>query len=279
MQRAVIAAILVLAGTVLAQENSPLTGTWRATFADSVMSGTVYLTLTVGADGAVSGTYRATTGGFGKVSGKLAGDRLEFTMTQSIEECPGVYVGSLTLREGGGSGTYTGTTCLGSHQHGVVSMSRASAEELSAAHSPENPEFSVEYGKPEELRNVRTVYVYTALDIKSRDRIVKELEKHKELTVLENLSDGVVPDVILLYGAESFQFINTIPGNESSGSLTYSAHGVQGRGWAIVLDRERKALRIVWQFDDTRKSILERSPATNFGRNFVKILIEAQGKK
>ncbi len=62
---------------------SPLDGTWKATFADTLFSGTVYLTLEVQADGIVSGTYKATTGGFGTVTGRLDKQAFSFTLTQS----------------------------------------------------------------------------------------------------------------------------------------------------------------------------------------------------
>ncbi len=114
-----------------------LSGTWKATFADSAFSGTVYLTLEAKTDGTVTGSYKATTGGFGKVTGTVVGSVFTFFLTQTVEGCSGSYSGSLTLSEGRGAGTYSGSDCQGEHKNGVLSMAPATREEVAAVNSPE----------------------------------------------------------------------------------------------------------------------------------------------
>ncbi len=61
-----LVAQLALGQAVITEKPSQASGyngTWKATFADSVFSGTVYMTFVVGADGTVLGTYKATTDG------------------------------------------------------------------------------------------------------------------------------------------------------------------------------------------------------------------------
>jgi hypothetical protein len=86
------------------------------------------MTLEVNNDGRVSGTYKATTGGHGNVSGKLEGKAFSFVLSQTTADCPATYIGSITLEGVGGAGTYVGTSCLGKHENGVVSMVRDSQE-------------------------------------------------------------------------------------------------------------------------------------------------------
>jgi len=114
-----------------------LNGTWKATFADSLFSGTVYVTLEVQPGGIVSGKYRATTGGVGTISGTLADKTFSFVMTQTVEGCPGTFSGSLIVDSERGTGTYAGTDCQGEHKNGVVSMVRATKEEIAALESPQ----------------------------------------------------------------------------------------------------------------------------------------------
>lgn len=141
MRKAWIVLLLTLAVCipVLGEEPSasPLDGTWKATFADSLFSGTVYLMLEVQDDGAVSGTYRATTGGFGSVAGRLDGKTFSFTLTQTVEGCPGSYTGSMVLQGEQRTGTYVGNDCQGEHENGVVSMVRATVEEIASLESSE----------------------------------------------------------------------------------------------------------------------------------------------
>ncbi len=133
----VLSLVLALDARAQIQTTEVLKGTWKATFADSVFSGTVFFSLDTDAAGNVTGTYRATTGGFGKVSGVLSGQVFRFKLTQTIEGCPGFYEGSLTLERERGAGTYIGSDCQGEHKNGIVSMVRATAGEITAINSPE----------------------------------------------------------------------------------------------------------------------------------------------
>lgn len=115
--------------------SSPLNGAWKTVFTDSISSGTTYWTLEVQAGGSVSGAFEQ-----GTISGTLDGGTFEFTITQTVEGCPGSYSGSLVLQNDRGTGTYTGNDCQGEHANGVISIVRATEEEIaSIVESPVSP--------------------------------------------------------------------------------------------------------------------------------------------
>ena len=109
-----------------AQTGKPanVSGDWIAVFGDSVSAGTLALHLREDSSGAVSGKYRTTLGGEGIAVGKVEGNRLSLTLAQTEAQCPGSYQGSVTLANGAGEGTFTGHDCLGTHNHGVISIHR-----------------------------------------------------------------------------------------------------------------------------------------------------------
>jgi hypothetical protein len=109
-----------------------LDGTWKATFADSVSSGSAFLYLSTESDGTVSGKYLTTQDTEGAVTGRIEGRVFHFTLIQMMEDCPGSLSGTLTLQGQRGVGTYAGRDCRGEHENGVISIER-SAEEGPAA--------------------------------------------------------------------------------------------------------------------------------------------------
>ncbi|MFQ5741820.1 MAG: hypothetical protein ACE5JX_22720 [Acidobacteriota bacterium] len=130
MRKTAISAALVLAVSLYAWGEQPsLEGTWKATFADSISTGILYLILNVDSDGTVSGTLQMDGRSAGRISGKLDGNTFYFTLVQTVQDCPGSFSGSLTIEGEGGTGTYVGADCEGEHQNGVVSMVRAAPGE------------------------------------------------------------------------------------------------------------------------------------------------------
>ncbi len=121
------------------QQSQPsLGGSWKATFADSLVSGSLEISLDAQPNGTVSGTYKASTGGAGTITGTLQGQTLKFILTQTVEGCPGSYTGTLSLENDQGSGTYWGNDCQGRHENGVISMARAAPGNVTS-HGVETP--------------------------------------------------------------------------------------------------------------------------------------------
>jgi hypothetical protein len=61
-------------------------------------------------------------GGSGLVDGAVQGDQFNFTLAQSVKECPGTYTGIVRISASGASGQFGGKDCIGKHENGVVSL-------------------------------------------------------------------------------------------------------------------------------------------------------------
>jgi hypothetical protein len=124
---------LLLAATLLysvigafGQSQGSVTGSWQALFRDSLSSGTLTFDLESRRKGSIGGTYRTSTGKSGTVTGRQKRLSLDLTLKQE-GSCPGYYSVTLQLAEGTGSGTYSGSDCLGEHNDGVISMASTSS--------------------------------------------------------------------------------------------------------------------------------------------------------
>lgn len=112
---------------------SSIGGNWTATFADSLSSGHLAITLQLQSGRAVTGTYKASSGGTGTIAGKLEGSTLDFTLTQTVEGCPGSFTGTVTFSGNSGTGAFSGKDCLGAHERGVISFARATVRTAATA--------------------------------------------------------------------------------------------------------------------------------------------------
>ncbi len=264
-----------------APREQDLSGSWASTFADQIMSGKVYFNLVQSQDGMVAGTYTSSEGGGGTISGRLEGKALRFELRQSIKDCPGSFRGVAAMEGDKGVGTYSGSDCQGDHGTGTVTLARTGGE----AHPPavatkaEATKPVIQYGSEYELRGTRTAYVYTEQDWEVRQNIMKNLQKYKHITVVE---DAAAADIILVFGASSFSLGSyTYVWQDTYGNIhstTTPQEGILGVGFAVKVVPPN-TIRIVWQFEDTRTTLFERRPSTNFARNFIKVLEKVEGRK
>ncbi len=115
------------------QDASPtavsIDGRWSATFADAKGSGHLDFNLIQNSEGQVVGTYTSSLGGGGRIKGSLSDTQLAFELTQSIENCPGVFKARGIRNESKINGSYTGTDCLGDHGSGNFTMTRSNVAE------------------------------------------------------------------------------------------------------------------------------------------------------
>ncbi|MBI4165276.1 MAG: hypothetical protein HY508_06025 [Acidobacteria bacterium] len=112
--------------------SAALDGTWKATLADSVSSGSAFLYIATESGGSISGKYLTTLDTKGAITGKVDGRVFHFTFIQLMDDCPGSFTGSLTLQGTGGVGTYTGSDCKRKHENGVISIERSAEKEPAA---------------------------------------------------------------------------------------------------------------------------------------------------
>jgi S1-C subfamily serine protease len=106
-------------------------GSWSASFADGKASGHLEFNLIQNSDGQVVGTYTSSSGGGGQIKGIFAEREFRFELTQSIQNCPGIFKGSGALGDGRTSitGAYTGTDCLGDRGKGTFVMTKVTTTE------------------------------------------------------------------------------------------------------------------------------------------------------
>lgn len=128
-------------------------------------------------------------------------------------------------------------------------------------------EFDIIYGDEYELADTELVYI-KAPSRKSWERITKELRK-AQVVITQHLEEA---DTVLFY-TDSVQdngvYVHTNP--YTNNAYTKNLSKIVGFGQAIRFDGP-SIIRVCWEFEDTQKTKLERHPATNFGRDFAKLL-------
>lgn len=132
-----------------------------------------------------------------------------------------------------------------------------------------------EFGKAEELKGVSKFYVDTGGDRESREEITGEVLRL--LPSLEIVDRPEQAECVLLFYAYG----------RTDRQLLYSPHTARpvgsdpqkvtvGRGWVVrPLPPDRQ--RVLWYYEDTKHSAVERKPTTNFARAFVGEYRKANG--
>ena len=142
----------------------------------------------------------------------------------------------------------------------------------------------LEYGKPDELKDVRSVYIYTGTELEVRENMVKQISK--KIPTLEIADRPENADVLLLFSADSSTFLANVatttysasPGMATSNS-TPQYHTVQiGTGTVVKLLGPNR-IRLLAQFQDSRKTVFEHRTSTNVANDFVEAYLKANGKK
>lgn len=126
---------------------------------------------------------------------------------------------------------------------------------------------TVVYGDEYELADTELVYV-KAPTREAWKRITKELEK-SPVAITQNLEEA---DTVLLY-TDSIEdngvYVYTNPYTNNGYARNLSK--IVAFGQALRFSGT-STVRVCWEFEDTQKTVLERHPATNFGRDFAKLL-------
>jgi len=137
--------------------------------------------------------------------------------------------------------------------------------------------FRVEEGKPEELRDVQSVYV--SQESAHRENILKNLKKHQGITILSAIEDET-PDAILVLESETSSSDTWIFTGKGGAGYPAEVREVRGRGLALKLI-EGNTIRVLWRFEDAQNSVFfwERHPSTNFARDFLKLLNKPNKEK
>jgi len=144
----------------------------------------------------------------------------------------------------------------------------------------QQPLIRFEYGSLEELRGVTKIYVYTGLELEVRNNIVKTIQsKLKHIAVTDRPEDA---EVLLVFAADVNTFYAGSWSNTTTAQGMYSGQSttttssipiyhtvITGRGFVARLVGN-DTIRLLLEFEDSRSTIFERRPSTNFARAFVK---------
>lgn len=149
---------------------------------------------------------------------------------------------------------------------------------------------AIEYGEREELRGITKIFVDTGTDLSGRENIIKIIRT--ALPAIVVVSRVEEAELVLIYSSDSYSILSGISNSRNSstsGNLsvwgntaTYSGQTTStststpvyrkvtdGEGLVVRFTSSGRP-RLLMNFKDTQKSVLERRPSTNFARRFVK---------
>lgn len=125
---------------------------------------------------------------------------------------------------------------------------------------------SYAYGQPSDLKGLKKLYVDTGTDTKSRDSIIKALEKSK--LGFEVVDDEKDAEILLSFGAG--EVVRKVVGSVTDSVFEARAKAQRTGSGLVIANHVRGRNRMVLSFKDTQKSKWERTPSTNFTREFIK---------
>ncbi|HKP37927.1 MAG TPA: hypothetical protein VJT71_13805 [Pyrinomonadaceae bacterium] len=138
---------------------------------------------------------------------------------------------------------------------------------LLISHAPQT-----EYGKPEELKGLKKVFVDTGGNMKDRGRIEDEIRRSKIGVELLDSSDGA--EVVLKFGGGKEVVggsLGSILPNVAIRSLNV------GEGHVYVLRGGKP--KLVMSYEGVETHLWEKKPAKNFGKRFAEAYKKANGLK
>jgi hypothetical protein len=153
---------------------------------------------------------------------------------------------------------------------------------------------AIEYGEREELKGITKIFVDTGTDLSGRENIIKIIKN--DLPTIVVVSRAEEAELVLIYSSDSYSILSGISNSRNSsttGNLsvwgntaTYSGQTTStstsnpiyrkvtdGEGLVVTFTKSGRP-RLLMNFKDTKKSVLERRLSTNFARKFVKVYKE-----
>ena len=153
---------------------------------------------------------------------------------------------------------------------------------------------AIEYGERDELRGITKIFVDTGTDLSGRENIIKIIRN--DLPAIVVVSRVEEAELVLIYSSDSYSILSGISNSRNSsttGNLsvwgntaTYSGQTTStststpiyrkvtdGEGLIVRFTSSGRP-RLLINFKDKQKSVLERRPSTNFARKFIKVYKE-----
>lgn len=143
------------------------------------------------------------------------------------------------------------------------------------------------YGSVDDLKGVRTVFIYTKHDTTSRDKIIKELKKRLPNLILTDDAETAEVALVLalveqtVYTGSTTRSQTTRDGDTSrTRASTSPQYGTLRSGRGLIYRQRNGELYLIKEYRDVEGHVVfERNPATNFAREFVKLYEQANGKQ
>jgi hypothetical protein len=153
---------------------------------------------------------------------------------------------------------------------------------------------AIEYGEREELKGISKVFVDTGTDLSGRENIIKIIKN--ELPTIVVVSRIEEAEVVLIYSSDSYSILSGISNSRNASTTgtvsvwgntaTYSGQTnssststpiyrkvTDGEGLVVKFTSSGRP-RLLMNFKDTKKSVLERRPSSNFARKFARVYKE-----
>ena len=94
-----------------------ITGTWEGYFKSNLGYAEVTMDIEQN-DGTLSGSWEASSGGYGSLSGQISGKSVKFSLNNEAEDCTGKFTGKGKLSSNGNiiSFSFSGKDCLGRYR-------------------------------------------------------------------------------------------------------------------------------------------------------------------
>ena len=143
-----------------------------------------------------------------------------------------------------------------------------------------------EYGKPDELKGVTKIFIFTGSDTYSRERIIKEIEHRKkkgsmlDLTIVDRAEDADVLVTFSERGESYFRGVTTTPNVGYPGSTSTPQYGYSRTGVGMVLKPlpNDKGMRLLMSVTAEKWRRGQDGPGTKFALAFIKAYMAANGE-
>lgn len=122
------------------------------------------------------------------------------------------------------------------------------------------------YGKPEELKNLRKIFVDAGPDMQNRERMQKTLKDSKLGLELLDSIDGA--EIVLLFKGGSYNKTVGIP-QPGGGTLIGQPKILTGLGMVLIPQGTAKP-RLVLSIEDEQETAFQKRPAIVFANEFLK---------
>ncbi len=130
------------------------------------------------------------------------------------------------------------------------------------------------YGKPEEMRGLKKIFVDTGPDMKNRERIQKALTEAKlGFELLDSADDA---EIVLMFKAGMDRKTIGVPSER--GTTIAQPDYLTGAGFVLLPSHSGKP-RLVMSFEDVQETVFEKKPVANFAKDFIKAYKKANGLK